>query len=160
MSLFRNNETAARGGPTRRTAPVGGALNRGRGCHYFLFAMILMCATPALVQANTYTAPSGLAATLLEFVDESDQPQSLVRARFVAPELTPAHPGTDAVLTDLEYLCNTVAIPHLTEVELDPMQIVVSLSAEALELGVFDPDIPQYFEAFSIDDGLCIWELY
>lgn len=160
MSLFRNTETAARGGPKRRAAPAGGVRKRGRGCHYIPALALALVTLPALADSPSHTTPSGLEVQLLEFIDESDQTPSILRARFVAPAMTAERPGPDSVLSDMEHLCNTVAIPHVTDRDIAASQIIVSVSAEPLELGVFDPDIPQYFEAYTLQDGTCIWEWY
>ena len=160
MSLARNTKLAARGGPKRRAAPAGGALNRGRGCHYSTVLALALTALPALADATAFTTPSGLDVHLQEFVDESAQVPALLRARFVAPAMTADHPGSETVLSDMEHLCNAIAIPHVTDNAIEASQIVISVSAEPLELGVFDPEIPQYFEAYTIQDGTCIWEWY
>lgn len=166
MSLSGMNKLAARGGPTRRAAPAGGARNRGRGCHILsiLVAMSgLAVATPLPVAASAtdtpIETPSGLTVYLQEFIEEPGL-FPLLRARFVAPTMTADTPEPETVLGDMEHLCNTVAIPHAQVAGEMPTQIVVSVSAEAMEFGTLDPDIPQYFEAYSVQDGTCMWELY
>lgn len=174
MTCPRNTRTAATGQAQRRAAPAGGALYRGRGC--LIFSVIVYCAAAmcltgsASAQATEQAAeqaaeqaistPSGLAVIVQEFLTETDGPVMRLRARFVAPSMTAETPAPEIVLSDMDHLCNTVAIPYLRDAADQPDEIVVSVSAEALEFGTLAPEIPQYFEAYSIQDGTCIWELY
>lgn len=165
MSLSRDNVYAARGGLERRAAPAGGALQRGRGCHLFFAALFFATMTAlmpldALADGALVTVPSGQPVYLLEYVDETATEDAIFRARYVAPQLAEMAESLEAVLTDMEHLCNRQAIPNVIAAGLSPARIVVSLSAEPLDLGVIAPEVAQVFEAFSLHDNTCIWELY
>ncbi len=91
-----------------------------------------------------------------------DQPGAglTYRFRFIAPELGQPGRGFDDVAADFEHLCNTYALPRLSTVGPKPADIIISLSSEATDFGEPSPDVTQFFEAFSLKDGLCIWEYF
>ena len=39
-----------------------------------------------------------------------------------------------------------------------PEQIVISLMDRLVDFGATNPDATQFFEAYRIEDGTCIWE--
>lgn len=162
MSTARDKEKAARGGTGRRAAPAGGARQRGRGCHLFLGALIasLVPTAPVLADGERLTVPSGQPVYLLEYVDETATEDAIFRARYVAPDLGAMSDAFETVLNDMEHLCNRQVIPNIAAAGLSPTRIVVSLSAEPLELGVIAPEVAQVFEAYSLQDDTCIWEIY
>ena len=63
-------------------------------------------------------------------------------------------------MTDLEYLCNSYAVPRLSNIGPQPRQIVISIADQASEFGVINPDVTQVFEAYRLDQGGCIWEMF
>lgn len=162
MSTSRNKVKAARGGPNRRAAPAGGALQRGRGCHLFFSALALACLSHGVWAQDEaqLSVPSGQPVYLLGYVDETGSDDAIFRARYVAPALQQFAEDFELVLGDLEHLCNRQALPNVTAAGLEPARIVVSLSAEPLDLGVIAPDIVQVFESYTIKDGTCMWEIY
>lgn len=162
MSTARDKVKAARGGTCRRAAPAGGAWKRGRGCHLFLGAFIpaLILSAPALADGERLSVPSGQPVYLLEYVDETATEDAIFRARYVAPDLAEMSDAFETVLDDMEHLCNKQAIPNVTAAGLSPARIVVSLSAEPLDLGVIAPEVVQVFESYTLQDDTCIWELY
>lgn len=123
-------------------------------------------AAPALAMAEIEVTPeeplilpSGLEAELQEMIWDRPGGGLVYRFRFVAPGFT----GVDdmsVVMADLEYLCNTFAVPRLANTGPQPGKIVVSLADQPSEFGIFDPDITQIFEAYSVKDGVCIWEMF
>lgn len=104
--------------------------------------------------------PSGRSVVLQEYRDETDTPLAIFRARFVAEGLETASDALDSVFTDMEHLCNSVALPELRTRGLPAQRIVVSVSSEPLEFGTIAPDVAQFFESYSIEDATCIWELH
>ncbi|MGR3490773.1 MAG: DUF6497 family protein [Shimia sp.] len=36
----------------------------------------------------------------------------------------------------------------------------MSLASEPIEFGLTDPNITQFFEAFTVEDGHCVWDLF
>lgn len=102
--------------------------------------------------------PSGLHVTLIEqFVEPQPDGSLWARFRFVAPELSPSL-GFDRVEQDFPYLCSAFALPRLAASGNTVQQVVISISQAALDFGATDPDVTQYFEAFRVENDLCIWE--
>lgn len=104
--------------------------------------------------------PSGQSVTLQEYfiephLDGADQ----ARFRFVAPALAQGSSFAE-VEQDFPVLCSDFAVPVLAVVQPDIIQVVISMSAAPLEFGVTDPSIVQFFEAFRIESGSCIWEVF
>lgn len=101
--------------------------------------------------------PSGLTLTLQEILLEEQYDHSLwARFRYVASGL--ADTPFDAIQDDFPALCAEQVLPWAGAEGLDLRQVVVSLASEPLEFGVSDPSVTQYFEAFRLEDGACIWE--
>lgn len=104
--------------------------------------------------------PSGISVTLQEFFIEpyyGDADQA--RFRFVAPAL--AQGGSFAeVEQDFPVLCANFAVPMLRSQRPDIAQVVISMSGAPIEFGVSDPSIVQFFEAFRVENGSCIWEVF
>ncbi|MDF1669821.1 MAG: DUF6497 family protein [Roseovarius sp.] len=109
--------------------------------------------------ASGVVLPSGLEAELQEMI--WDQPgQGLVyRFRFVAPAFERAD-DMDIVMADLEYLCTNYALPKLANTGPMPNQVVVSLADKPSEFGRIDTSVTQVFEAYSVKNGTCIWEMF
>jgi hypothetical protein len=55
-------------------------------------------------------------------------------------------------------LCNDYAIARLPTPGPVPAQIVIVLSDREVPFGETVPEATQYFEAYSIADGACLWE--
>ncbi|WP_245873146.1 DUF6497 family protein [Albidovulum inexpectatum] len=101
--------------------------------------------------------PSGLNAELFEVIRSSPGTQGLtIRFRFVAPKLPSI--GVVQALSDMEWLCETYAVPRLPSIGPSPAQVVISLSDRPLPFGETDPQATQYFDAFTIDREECRWE--
>ncbi|MFM2391181.1 MAG: hypothetical protein RLZZ437_2736 [Pseudomonadota bacterium] len=103
--------------------------------------------------------PSGQAVALQDVIWNVRGVQGLtLRFRFVAPDL--AALDLDAALADMQALCESYAIPRSTDFGPAPQQIIISLADVALPFGEAAPDAVQYFEAYRIENGACIWEIY
>ncbi|MDX5357932.1 MAG: DUF6497 family protein [Rhodobacterales bacterium] len=127
-----------------------------------LIAAILL-ASPAFGQ-ELVPVPSGQPVTFLDAIWNEPGPAGLTaRFRFVAPQIA-QQGGTvdfDTASADMEALCNTYALPRIeTTTGPRPAQVVISLSDRPVEFGVISPDATQFFEAYSIVDGACIWEAF
>jgi len=103
--------------------------------------------------------PSGLEAQLQEMLWNEPGIGLVYRFRFVAPDLT-GQEDFETTMTDLEYLCNSYAVPRLSNIGPQPRQIVISIADQASEFGVINPDVTQVFEAYRLDQGGCIWEMF
>jgi hypothetical protein len=134
------------------------------GAHIPAVALVLAMAGPVAAQQDKakeerLVLPSGLEAGLQEVVSNQPGQGLTYRFRFVAPEFT-GKEEFESIMADLEYLCMSYAIPRLPQIGPQPRQVVISLADRATEFGVFDPDAAQVFEAYRIEDGTCIWEVF
>jgi len=41
-----------------------------------------------------------------------------------------------------------------------PSQVVISFSAAEVPFGEAAPEVTQFFEAYRVEDGTCIWEAF
>jgi len=104
--------------------------------------------------------PSGLVAGLQEALrEEGADGRAVLRFRYVAPAFTRDMP-LEEIAADLEHLCNVDALERLPEAGGEGARIVVSLADRAGEFGVIDRDRAQVFEAYRVENGRCIWEVF
>ncbi len=144
--------------------PTGGASAALRGG---LAGVVLVWATmgagmgQATEPFDIPVLPSGLEPYLQEaLLDEKpDGKHDYLRLRFVAPEIGGEDgPEFADLIRDLEVLCNEYGRP-LAEAEPRPIdRIVVSISDRETEFGFADPEATQFFEAYRVENGVCIWE--
>jgi len=59
---------------------------------------------------------------------------------------------------DMQFLCDAFALPRMAEQGWAQGDIVVSFSSQKLPFGEIAPDVTQFFQPFSIQDGRCMWE--
>jgi hypothetical protein len=106
--------------------------------------------------------PSGQPVTLQEVIWNAPGPQGLtLRFRFLAPEIRAG--GTvdfDTAMADMLHLCQTFALPRLADFGPAPAQVIISMADVALPFGDAAPEATQFFEAYSVQDGTCVWEIY
>ncbi|MEO0937954.1 MAG: DUF6497 family protein [Pseudomonadota bacterium] len=119
-----------------------------------------MAGAVAAADTTLIPVPSGQPVHLSEVLLDEVGSQSWVRFRFIAPgiardagTITYAEAGPD-----IEALCADIALPYLTEWEIAADRVVVSLSDREVPFGQADPAATQFFEAFTIAGGTCIWE--
>lgn len=130
---------------------------------YFAKAMRGTCAASALAvmvlgthaHGDTIDVPSGQPLSFMEFISENDG--DIVRFRFLAPEINESFTYAD-VFPDFKALCDAQVMPVLNANALSPSQIVMSMSAVDIPFGEINPDVLQFFEVFSTENDLCIWE--
>lgn len=107
--------------------------------------------------------PSGQPISLQDVIWNEQGPEGLTfRFRFVAPQIA-REGGTvdfEAAVGDMLALCETFALPRLPQTGPQPSQIIISLSDVPVPFGEAAPEATQFFEAFSLQDGTCIWEIY
>ena len=111
------------------------------------------------------TLPSGQVVTLQDVVWNAPGPSGLtLRFRFVAPAIAESETGPgvdfDTAAGDMEWLCQSYALPRLSALGPKPAQIIISLSDRPLRFGEAAPDATQFFEAYSLTDGRCTVELF
>ena len=107
--------------------------------------------------------PSGQVITLQEVIWNAPGPFGLVaRFRFVAPAIARGDAAIDFTLAsaDMLHLCQTYALTRVADLGPVPSQIIVSLASAPVPFGQPAPDITQYFEAYRVEDQICIWEQF
>jgi hypothetical protein len=120
---------------------------------------VILAATAA--GADTVPVPSGQSVTFLELVrDVEGTAGNTWRYRFVAPAIArdSGLVPIDTALADIDALCTTFVLPDLAGATERPDQVVISLADRIVEFGTPAPDATQYFEAYSVESGACIWE--
>ena len=128
-----------------------------------IVAAALCCSSAAAEQGEAkeerLVLPSGLEASLQEMLWDRPGGGLVYRFRFVAPKFTDAMPF-DVLMADLEFLCTTYALERLADIGPQPGRIIVSLADKPSKFGEFDPGVTQVFEAYKVEDGVCIWEMF
>ncbi|KUJ76945.1 hypothetical protein AVO45_10685 [Ruegeria marisrubri] len=142
-----------------QAAPAGGARRWwGRGCG---FALGVLVSFASGAEAQTLLpVPSGQPVHLSDVLLDENPGELWVRFRFVAPKIGPANGqiGHDVASIDMDHLCQTLAVPYVSEHRLEPARVVISLSDRELEFGHAAPEATQYFEAYRLEGARCIWE--
>jgi hypothetical protein len=108
---------------------------------------------------DAIAVPSGRDLSLIEIVTNAPGPSgAAARFRFLAPGLTQDDAVTAAV--DMQALCDSFALPRIDGMVPAPQEIILSFSADAVPFGEAAPDTVQFFEAYSVATGACVWEPY
>jgi hypothetical protein len=107
------------------------------------------------VIAQDIDVPSGQTFSFLEFISEQDG--DVVRFRFLTPDIGATYSYAD-VVTDFLAVCEAQVLPVLDANDLNPSQIVLSMSAVDIPFGEVNADVLQFFEVFRAENGTCIWE--
>jgi hypothetical protein len=145
-----------------------------RALSHFMTSLVLLgAALPALAQSGDpiivpaedsafADVPSGQPVTPIDVVlNEPGPAGTTMRFRFLAPEIAPdASISFDVAVTDMAALCDSYALPRVTETGPVPDQIIISLADRIVPFGQTDAEATQYFEAYRIEDGACVWELF
>lgn len=114
-------------------------------------------------EAGPIAVPSGLQVTLQDVIWNEVGPQGLtMRFRFVAPTISrdATDLDYDVLQADMQALCETFALPRVSDLGPQPAQIIISLANQPLPFGETAPEVTQFFEAYSIQNGTCQWEIY
>ena len=114
-------------------------------------------------RAGDLAVPSGQALSVLDTVQAVPGPEGLtVRFRFLAPEIARSGGTIDAetAQTDMAWLCENYALPRVPEQGPEVQQVIISLADRAVEFGAADPEATQFFEAYDVTEGTCIWEAF
>lgn len=127
------------------------------------WAVALLTVSPAFGQ-ELVPVPSGQPVTLQDVVLNAPGAAGLTaRFRFVAPQIA-RFGGTidfETAAADMDHLCATYALPRIDTITGPrPAEVVISLSDRPVEFGVITPEATQFFEAYSIQDGTCVWEAF
>lgn len=105
--------------------------------------------------------PSGQEVRFLDVIHGEPGPAGLTtRFRFVAPAIA-REGGTvnaEAAQEDMAALCSDYALQRIANTGPQPAQIIIVLADREVAFGEPAPEATQYFEAYSLADGMCIWE--
>lgn len=112
---------------------------------------------------ESIAVPSGQPVTFHDVIWGEPGPAGLTaRFRFIAPGIArdSGSVGFETAEADMRFLCESYALPRTEAMAPRPGQIVISLSDRPVEFGRATPEATQFFEAYSAEDGKCIWEGY
>lgn len=121
---------------------------------------VALAATSAVASAEVPAVPSGQPVTFQEMLWDRPGDGLVYRFRFVAPEIGEVGRAYEDVAGDMQYLCDTYALPRVTEIGPQPTRIVISLGQSQSAFGVSAQGITQFFEAYRIESGACILEFF
>ena len=115
---------------------------------------------PVIPPGDPIAVPSGQRVWLLDVIHNEPGPAGLTeRYRFIAPAIGPGGGvAFDAASADMAHLCQTYALPRVTAGGPQPAQIVISRSDVPVGFGAAAPEVTQFVEAYSLQDGTCILE--
>ena len=119
-----------------------------------------LAALPGEVLAGSVTLPSGHAAQFHDAIWEEDS--GMLRLRYLVPAVEDAaYAGDqDAIFADMEALCAGPGRAMIAE-DGNPWDgVTVTMMAAPVEFGRSAPDVVQFFEAFILQDGLCILDAF
>ncbi len=106
--------------------------------------------------------PSGLTHELQDVVFEPQGAHMgavrVVRVRFVQPALV----GEDAISfeklePDFQHLCDTEGLAQKEKSAPNAQEIIISIASAPVAFGETAPDVVQYIDAFTVENGACIW---
>jgi Family of unknown function (DUF6497) len=112
---------------------------------------------------DVITVPSGQAVTLLDVITNVPGPNGLTtRFRFLAPGIARESGAVDAeaAAADMDDLCQNYALKRIAELGPQPAQIIISMADMDVPFGESHPEATQFFNAYSIADGTCVWEMF
>ena len=126
-------------------------------------AASLAAAAGAAMAGEVPALPSGQELRFYERIDPGVWPagQKSVHFRFVAPRI--ARDGGDITIAgaadDMQLLCDDFALKMLAGEEM-PDRIIINLTDREVPFGEADPEATQFFEAYRVENGVCIWEAF
>jgi len=107
--------------------------------------------------------PSGQVVTLLDVITNVPGSDGLAsRFRFLAPAIARAGGTVDAdtASTDMDWVCTNFALGHISNIGPQPGQVIISFSDMDVPFGESHPEATQFFNAYSIANGTCIWDMF
>lgn len=112
---------------------------------------------------DVIAVPSGQPVMLQDVIWNVPGPDGLtLRFRFIAPQIAQDGGSIDYNLAsaDMQHLCESYVLPRIAEYGPEPQQIIISLADREVEFGDSAPDVTQFFDAYSYQDGICILEAF
>ncbi|MFV2033886.1 MAG: DUF6497 family protein [Halocynthiibacter sp.] len=136
---------------------------------YLLFGAIVLLTAAGLLalrqepagQTGLISVPSGQDVRFQEVIWGQRSAGGLaVRFRFLAPEIARSggRISFDEAVGDMQDLCDNYALRRISELGPRPAQIIISLSDRPVPFAEPDPGVTQYFEAYRIENTVCVWE--
>ncbi|SOC10552.1 DUF6497 family protein [Rhodobacter maris] len=105
--------------------------------------------------------PSGVTVRWFETLRDSQGSAGLtLRFRFVAPEVAAPGYDPDKAAADLQALCDGYVLPRVPMMGPQPAELVLDLADRVVPFGEANEAAVQFFEAYSVADGACVWEFY
>ena len=134
-------------------------ISRSKAAHGRSLMMAGLCAVASAATAQEVAVPSGAPMTLYDLRLETE-PETVARFRFVSPAIDPAGEGRTFgdLVDDLQFICDTVVVPSLAANDWSGPSVVISVSSQETEFGIYDDSITQFFQPYQIKDGTCAWE--
>ncbi len=132
---------------------------RARALHRsaLVSALAVLAACQDAGPEDAAAVPSGREVRLIDVITTAPgSAGAAARFRFLAPGLTEADLAASA--DDMLALCQDFAVPRIDGMVPEPRQIIISLAADVVPFGQPAPDVVQFFEAYRVEDGICIWE--
>ena len=116
---------------------------------------------PGMALAEAIPVPSGQPVEFIEKIVDADGPAGLTwRYRLVAPDIARDTGGTSQTVAsgDIDAICSDFARFEAEQAAQSPAQIIITLMDQFVPFGEPAPHVTQYFEAYRIEDGTCVWE--
>jgi hypothetical protein len=130
-----------------------------------IWVMLVGVAFAQAAGAEPIKLPSGQQVTLLEALGNSPGSNGVaLRYRFLAPAVARDGGSIDADTAgaDMDWLCQTYALPRLPVTGPMPAEIIISMADRDVPFGESDPEATQFFNAYSIETSIdganCLWE--
>jgi Family of unknown function (DUF6497) len=125
--------------------------------------LAVLAALPAVAEDGPIPVPSGQTVTWVDTIHDARGPAGLtLRFRFLAPAIARAGGTVSAEVAqaDMQALCDGWALARIASTGPRPAQVVISLSDRKVAFGEPDPEATQFFEAYSIETGACVPEVF
>ena len=133
---------------------------RGGAWQHLTASALAFCGTAAFATDDLLSVPSGQPVHFMEMLWDRPGGGLIYRFRFIAPEIGQAGRQYEDVEADMQFLCESFALPRVANTGPQPSQIVISFSQEAVEFGVTTAEIAQFFEAYRVENEACILEFF
>ncbi|SFR55437.1 DUF6497 family protein [Litoreibacter janthinus] len=128
-----------------------------------LAALLMVIGTGAFAaESKPLRAVSGVEYLPFENLFEPpgayDAVRRMVRMRLVAPQIANrAQFGFEVIEPDFQALCESEGLRIVAEFAPNAREIVVSVASEEVPFGESAPNVVQYFDLFTVEDGTCVW---
>jgi hypothetical protein len=101
--------------------------------------------------------PSEVEVTLLDVITNVPGQGLTYRFRFLASHIL-GDVDYETVAGDMQFLCDSYALPRLSKIGPKPRQIVITLMDRPVPFGEISPEVVQFFEAYRPGADRCEWE--